>query len=85
MRSCPESEYSQLYEVMREKHVEIVPGVDAGHAQATFGEGNMFFDGVTTVMAAIRVIAEKKGRVFVNARYDGCRLITSKQGEVVRN
>ena len=83
MRVCPQSEYSQLYEVMREKHIEIVPGVDTGDAQATFGEGNMFFDGVTTVMAAIRVIAETKGRVFVNARYDGCRLITSKQGEAV--
>ncbi|MEA9978579.1 MULTISPECIES: YagK/YfjJ domain-containing protein [unclassified Pseudomonas] len=76
-------EYDELCAVMRGKCVEsIFDGEQDGCHQEFDGE-NMFFGGITKVVAAIRVIQETKGKALLTAKYQKSNLVTSKRGRVV--
>ncbi|NWB51087.1 inovirus-type Gp2 protein [Pseudomonas gingeri] len=76
-------EYDELCAVMKEKCVEsICDGEQDGCYQEFEGE-NMFFGGVTKIVAAIRVIQETKGKALLTAKYQNSNLVTSKRGGVV--
>ncbi|KAA0973779.1 inovirus-type Gp2 protein [Pseudomonas sp. ANT_J28] len=76
-------EYDELCAVMKEKCLENIFDSEQDRCCQEFGGENMFFDGVTKVVAAIRVIQETKGKALLSAKYQGFDLVTSKRGGVV--
>lgn len=76
-------EYDELCAVMKEKCVESIFYGELDGCHQEFDGENMFFGGVTKVVAAIRVIKETKGKALLTAKYQNSNLVTSKRGGVV--